>query len=304
MNQPVDQQVDGLIRYGGKALPEGDANGLVRFRVDLGYDGTNFSGWAKQPGLRTVQSVLVKALTLVFGDSGDDFALRVAGRTDAGVHAEMQVAHFDLHPSLLKRMGRSRDLRRKINSLLPSDVRVHSIEVAPPGFDARFSASFRRYRYRIADLASIKNPIQERYTLWMNYELDLIAMQAVALEFYGLHDFASFCKAKPNATTIRELREINISRNPLDFNVVEVEILADAFCHNMVRSLMGALIAVGQGKATHQEVIDTMARKTRVGSFKVMLPQGLTLIEIGYPPVELLAEQAEKSRSMRDIDEA
>ena len=287
MNQPVGRLVDGLIRY----------------RIDLGYDGTEFWGWAKQPGYRTVQAVLVTALSQIFGESADDFGLRVAGRTDAGVHALMQVAHFDLDPALLKRLGRNKDMKYKINTLLPHDVRVHALAIAPAGFDARFSATFRRYRYRIADSLALKNPIQERFTMWTPAELDIVAMKRASLELYGLHDFASFCRAKPRATTIRELREVNISRNLDDFNVIEVELIADAFCHTMVRSIMGGLVAAGQGKATPQDVADTLARKSRVDCFKVQPANGLTLMQIGYPPEEEMGAQAERTRALRLIDD-
>jgi len=287
MNQPVGHLVDGLIRY----------------RIDLGYDGTEFWGWAKQPGYRTVQSVLVKALTQIFGESKNDFGLRVAGRTDAGVHALMQVAHFDLDPALLRRLGRNKDLKYKINTLLPQDVRIHALELAPEGFDARFSATFRRYRYRIADALAQKNPVQARFTMWTATELDILAMKRAALELYGLHDFASFCRAKPRSTTIRELREVNIARIPEDFNVIEVELIADAFCHTMVRSIMGGLIAAGQGKATPQDVADTLARKSRVDSFKVQPANGLTLMQIGYPPESEMGAQAERTRALRLNDD-
>lgn len=288
MNQPVDPKVDGFVRY----------------RANLAYDGTNFAGWAKQPGgLRTVAGEVLLALETIFGESDDDFGLRVAGRTDAGVHAFAQVVHFDLTPKQLKRLGRGPILIWRMNSLLPDDIRIHEITVAPPGFDARFSAAFRRYRYRIADEHAVKDPLKGRYTLWHKRPLDVFNMQAAALELRGLHDFASFCKAREGATTIRELREINISRNAADGDVIEVELLADAFCHNMVRAIIGALIAVGEGKADRQDVARILKQASRVGSFKVALPQGLTLLEIGYPPDEQLASQAEMAKNLRSLDE-
>jgi tRNA pseudouridine38-40 synthase len=287
MNQPVSHKADGLIR----------------FRIDLAYDGTDYWGWAMQPGIPSVQGELVTALTTVFGESSDAFGMRVAGRTDAGVHATAQVAHIDLSPQQLKRLGRSHGMVGKLNDLLPTDIRVHAVTEAPAGFDARFSASYRRYRYRIADGLAPKNPLKSRYVLWLNHELDLLAMKAASLELMGMHDFASFCRRKPNATTIREVRDIQIKRNPLEENMIEVELLADAFCHNMVRSIVGALIAAGEGKATSEDVAEKLSRRTRVGSYKVQPAHGLTLIEIGYPADADLAAQAERARNMRTLDE-
>ena len=287
MNQPVDRSVNGLIRY----------------RLNFAYDGTNYWGFAKQKGFATVQGELVTALTTAFGESKTDFDMRVAGRTDAGVHAYDQVIHIDLSQEQLKRLGRTKGFLGKLNDLLPEDIRVHSVELAPPGFDARFSASYRRYRYRIADGEANKNPLKQRYTHWIKHPLDVTAMQLAAFELIGLHDYASFCRAKVGATTIRHVREISVKRNPADDNVIEVELQADAFCHNMVRSIVGGLIAAGEGKAGPTEIAATLARRTRVGSYKVSPARGLTLIEIGYPADDQLAEQAERARNMRTLDE-
>jgi tRNA pseudouridine38-40 synthase len=296
MIEPVTQLDDGLAR-------------LTRFRIVFSYDGTDFFGWAKQPELRTVQGVILEAMTVIFGESGDDFGIRVAGRTDAGVHALNQQAHFELSNDQLERLGRSLSaienpsyLANRLNSLLPSDVRIHSVSVAAEGFDARFSAIYRRYRYRIADATVTKNPLQARYTLWVDQELDELAMQAAALGLLGLNDFASFCRSRPEATTIRELREVVVSRNRSDDGVIEIELLADAFCHNMVRSIVGALVAVGEGRATADEVKRILDRASRTESFKVVAPHGLTLLEIGYPADSELASQAEKARNMRSLD--
>ena len=296
MNEPVTQQDGGLVR-------------LTRFRMQFSYDGTDFFGWAKQPDLRTVQGVILEAMTVIFGSNEEDFGIRVAGRTDAGVHALNQEAHFELSDQQLERLGRSLPaienpsyLANRLNSLLPSDVRIHSVVAAPAGFDARFSAIHRRYRYRIADAKVSKNPLQSRYTLWLDAELDTLAMQAAAVGLRGLNDFASFCRARPDATTIRELREVIVSRNQADGGVIEIDLLADAFCHNMVRSIVGALVAVGEGKASTEDVKRVLERASRTESFKVVAPHGLTLLEIGYPADSDLAAQAEKARNMRSLD--
>lgn len=287
MTKPVDPKVDGLIRY----------------RLDLAYDGTNYQGWAKQKGLKTVQGEVIKALTTVFGKSKDDFGMRVAGRTDAGVHATGQVIHIDLSPTQLKRLGRTVGMMGSLNDLLPDDIRIQRVSEAPHGFDARYSASFRRYRYLIADGLAPKNPLLARSILWIKHPLDIANMQAAAPTLIGLHDYASFCRPKAGATTIREVRQIKVTRNKRAGNVIEIDLVADAFCHNMVRAIVGALIAAGEGKVDAAGVAATLARRSRAGSFKVQPPHGLTLIEVGYPAVSQLAAQAEMAQNLRSLDE-
>ncbi len=287
MSEPVDLNVDGF----------------TRLRIDFGYDGTDFFGWSKQPELRTIQGAFLEALNLIFGESDIDFSLRVAGRTDAGVHALNQVAHFDLTESQLARLGRETidDIAYKLNRLLADDIRVSKVGVAPAGFDARFSAINRRYRYRLADNLAFKNPLESRFTLDVAGQLHIDAMNEAGAHLLGLHDFASFCKPREGSTTIRELQEITVSR--VAGQVVEVEIQADAFCHNMVRSIVGALIAVGQGRATPAKIKQLLEQTNREGSYKVVSPHGLSLLAIGYPPDDQLAAQAEKAQNMRSLDE-
>lgn len=288
MSEPVDELVDGF----------------TRLRVDFGYDGTDFFGWSKQPELRTIQGEYIKALTLIFGEDENDFGLRVAGRTDAGVHAIGQVLHLDLSEDQLKRLGRNdsmEDIAYKLNSLLPTDIRVSKVSIAPSGFDARFSAINRRYRYRLADQLAAKNPLESRFTLETWGKLDVEAMNQAGQVLIGLHDFASFCKPREGSTTIRELQEITVTRAAN--GVVEIEIQADAFCHNMVRSIVGALIGVGQGKADAAKIKELLEKTNREGSFKVVSPHGLALLAIGYPADELLAQQAREARALRTLED-
>lgn len=287
MTKPVDLEVDGFSRY----------------RIDFGYDGTDFSGFAKQPNLRTVQSELVRAIEVIFGKDPKDFGMRVAGRTDAGVHAQHQVVHVDLSPAQLKRIGRNGDVAGRLNTALPKDIRIYSFEKAPKGFDARFSASFRRYRYRIADRSTAIDPLMIRYVLTLKLDLDIALMRKAAKKLIGLHDFGAFCKPRAGATTIRNLRSIKIKRGTRPLGIIEIELKGDAFCHNMVRSLVGALVAVGRGRASIQDVEDRLKSANRVGSFKVLGAQGLSLIEVGYPKDSKLHSQAEKARKMRSLDE-
>ena len=287
MNQAVDQLVDGLTRY----------------RVDLAYDGTEFNGWAKQPKLRTVHSEIMATLVKIFGPSSNDFGLRVAGRTDAGVHAEHQVFHLDLSPQQLKRLGRSNDLKLKMNSILPSDIRIIKAAVAPKHFHARYGATHRKYRYTIADATSGWNPLKARYNLWLKYPLDLKAMQVVSKEFLGLHDFAAFSKPMPHGTTIRLLRSITVSRNKALGGVIEIELLADAFAHNMVRAIVGALIKAGAGRTNATEIAKALKSKSRTHNYKVVTPEGLSLIEVGYPlnkDLEAQVTMTQHTRSLAD----
>ena len=287
MTKPVDQKVDGFSRY----------------RIDFGYDGTDFAGFAKQPGQRTVQAELVKGLEVIFGRDNKDFAMRVAGRTDAGVHAQHQVVHVDLSPTQITRIGRNPDVASRVNTALPQDIRLFSFEKAPAGFDARYSTIYRRYRYKIADHASFLDPLLVRYVLKLKVDLDLKLMRQAAKQMVGLHDFGAFCKPRAGATTIRNLRYIRITRKRKEGNIVEIELKGDAFCHNMVRSLTGALVAVARGRASVQDVKDRLISANRTGSFKVLGGRGLSLIEVGYPRDAKLAEQAEKARKLRSLDE-
>jgi tRNA pseudouridine38-40 synthase len=285
MTRPVGRSVDGFSRY----------------RIDFGYDGTDFAGFAKQPGFRTVQSELVKGLEVIFGKGSKDFGMRVAGRTDAGVHAQHQVVHIDLSPSQLRRIGRNPDVAGRVNTALPEDIRLFSFEKAPAGFDARYSASFRRYRFRIADKSSFVDPLEIRYVLRLKVDLDLKLMRQAARKMVGVHDFGAFCKPRVGASTVRKIRYIKIRRNPKAGNIVEIELKGDAFCHNMVRALTGALVAVARGRAVVQDVKDRLISANRAGSFKVLGPRGLSLIEVGYPRDSKLAEQAEKARRLRSL---
>jgi tRNA pseudouridine38-40 synthase len=288
MNQAVDQLVDGLIRY----------------RLDLAYDGTDFAGWAKQPKLRTVHGELMKALITIFGPTKNDFSLRVAGRTDAGVHAEHQVVHLDLSPAQIKRLGRSNDLKMKLNAILPTDIRVSNAAVAPKHFHARYGATHRKYRYTIADATSGWNPLKARFNLWIKYPLDLEAMQEASKEFLGLHDFAAFSKPMPHGTTIRLLRSISVKRNKALGGVVEIELLADAFAHNMVRSIVGALIKAGAGRTTALEIAKALKSKSRIGhNYKVVTPEGLSLIEVGYPANKDLEAQVTMTQHTRSLED-
>ncbi len=290
----------------------GPAETATRIRLDISYEGTAFLGWAKQPGLRTVQGELESALATIFGRFGEPPTLTVAGRTDAGVHALDQVAHLDLTPAQLAsldrpprgtkdgpRLGGPDALVRRLNGIagLDSDVYVVRASIAPPGFDARFSAVWRRYEYRVSDADGPRNPLERNRTLWYPAALDVDLMDAAARSLVGLHDWATYCKPRVGATTIRTLQEFGWMRGADGVLVARVK--ADAFCHSMVRSLVGATIAVGEGKLSPERLVELRDELTRTSEFKVVPAKGLTLVELGYPQDDALAARAEQTRARR-----
>ncbi|GLY63520.1 tRNA pseudouridine synthase [Amycolatopsis taiwanensis] len=268
--------------------------GLVRLRLDIAYDGTDFSGWARQPERRTVQGLIEDALAKQPPGISVPRSVVVAGRTDAGVHAVGQVVHVDVVvdeagvPDLVR-------MRRRWNRYLPPDVRVLDARVAPPGFDARFSAIRRHYRYRVSDASWGVDPLLRRDTLAWGRSLSLEAMNAASEALLGLNDFAAFCKRRDGGTTIRELQRFAWRR--LDEHLIEAEVSADAFCHSMVRSLVGAVLQVGEGKrdvAWPAGLLSTGARHSYVAP-----PHALTLVAVDYPPDDQLSSRAEQTRALR-----
>ncbi len=271
--------------------------GQVRVRLDLAYDGSDFSGWARQKGdRRTVQSEVEDALQVVTR-AAERRELTVAGRTDAGVHARGQVAHVDL-PEEVWAEHREKLLRR-LAGRLPHDVRVFRVSEAPPHFNARFSAIWRRYVYRVTDHPGGVDPLQRGHVLWHNWPLDEAAMNEAAAGLLGEHDFAAYCKQREGATTIRTLRRLEWTRRP--DGVLEATVLADAFCHNMVRSLVGAMLFVGDGHRLPSWPAQVLAAGVRDSAVHVVRPHGLTLEEVGYPADELLADRNREARNRRTL---
>jgi tRNA pseudouridine38-40 synthase len=273
----------------------------VRLRLDLAYDGTDFHGWATQPGLRTVQGLLEAALAQVL--RVEAAPVTCAGRTDTGVHARGQVVHVDVAPDVLAASaGRStveptEALLRRLNGVLPADVRVRGLREVPEAFDARFSAVWRRYAYRIADHPALADPLVRRAVLARPRRLDLDAMNAAASGLIGEHDFAAFCKRREGATTVRTLLDLSWGRDAEGLAVASVR--ADAFCHHMVRSLVGALVAVGEGRRPPSWAAEVLAAGVRDAAVTVVPAHGLTLEEVGYPDDAGLAAQATAARRVR-----
>jgi tRNA pseudouridine38-40 synthase len=295
-------------------VPGGDA-GLVRLRLDIAYDGTEFSGWARQPGRRTVQGELEAALATALR-LDEPPRLTVAGRTDAGVHARGQVAHLDVPASRIaitqsgvtpEGTGRAHAhhhasewaarLVRSATGLLSADVRLREIGVAPSGFDARFSAVARRYSYRVAD--GWLDPLRRRDTLAHPRALDVDAMNEASRLLAGEHDFAAFCRRREGASTVRGLLAFDWHRDDAGVAVARVE--ADAFCHSMVRSLVGAVLAVGEGRRDARWLVSLLRAPSRDSAVSVVAPHGLTLEHVRYPDDEELAARARSTRRRRGL---
>jgi tRNA pseudouridine38-40 synthase len=283
----------------------GNGGGLVRLRLEIAYDGTEFAGWAVQAGHRTVAGVLDQALSTVFRVPVQLFA---AGRTDAGVHATGQVAHVDVPADALRharpRSKRTGDgeflpLLRRLARFLPTDVRVRDITRAPAGFDARFSALRRRYEYRLSTAAYGVEPQLARYvTVWPR-PLDVDAMTEASRHLVGLHDFAAFCRKRDRATTIRDLQRLDWTR---DGDLLSAHVTADAFCWSMVRSLVGALLAVGDGRRTPDWCAGLLKMTHRSSAFAAAPARGLTLVGVDYPPDDQLAARTLVTRDLRTRD--
>ena len=281
--------------------------GLVRLRLDLGYDGTNFAGWAMQPGQRTVEETLAAALGQVLRLDPPP-RLAVAGRTDAGVHASGQVAHVDLPIESWRGFpGRSvrppeRELVIRLAGVLPPDLRVFRVTRAAPGFEARFSAIRRRYAYRICDDPAGSPPLRRHDVLWHRRPLDVVAMTEAAATLVGLNDFAAFCKRRDGATTIRTLLTYRWDREASGFAVATV--VADAFCHSMVRALVGVVLPVGDGRRPVEWPAQVLLGAIRHPAVSVAPARGLVLEEVVYPDDEQLAQRAAESRTVRTLPPA
>jgi tRNA pseudouridine38-40 synthase len=272
----------------------------VRLRIDLAYDGGDFHGWAAQPELRTVQGELEAALATVLRVPAVQVVC--AGRTDTGVHARGQVVHLDVGQEELAAAAGRYDgdplaaLQRRLNGVLPDDLSISRVSAAPPGFDARFSPLWRRYAYRICD--GVPDPLTRGHVLAWPRRLDVGAMNDASAALLGLHDFAAFCKQREGATTVRTLLDVTWVR---EGDLLTGAVRADAFCHHMVRSLVGALVAVGEGRRSVPWPAEVLAAGTRDPGVTVVPPHGLTLEEVGYPPDEDLLTRAAETRARREL---
>lgn len=304
-------KISELIKANPALAPQGSATepALVRMCLRLGYDGTAYNGWALQPGLPTVQGVLEAALGMLIRRP---IRTTVAGRTDAGVHARHQMVHFDLTENEYAGLNRGAELDpgyalvRRLRGVLGREggsILVHEAYRAPAGFDARFSALWRRYAYRIADGPSRFDPLTRAFTMWHKNDLDVDLLNAEARSLLGRHDFLSFCKPRERATTIRTLTEFTFERDAS--GIIVVQLKADAFCHNMVRAMIGACLMVGDGREEPGWVAVRLAATVRDSKNILSDPRALVLEEVAYPQDEAeIAERAELTRARRVIDNA
>jgi tRNA pseudouridine38-40 synthase len=261
-------------------------------RLDLSYDGTAFHGWAVQTELRTVQGELMRVLSML---TREHIEIYCAGRTDAGVHARGQVAHLDVTQAqwdALEDAGR-------VNRALPDDIRIHRMDRAPQGFDARFAAIWRRYTYRVCDHSTRMNPLLRHQTLAFHHRLDIDAMNEAAQGLLGLHDFAAYCKPRDYSSTVRQVQSLAWHRE--DASCV-MTIQADAFCHSMVRSIVGAMLPVGDGRKPVSWPAQVLAGGERNVGVTVMPPHPLVLEEVGYPADDELAARQRITRDLRTLD--
>lgn len=297
----------------------GREQATLRWRWDIAYDGTDFHGWARQPGLRTVEQTVTDALRTVLHlpDNTDRSQIEMvcAGRTDSGVHARGQVAHTDLALDILDALQAGTEveatrtsadarwdevggtLLRRMQGVLQPDVAVRAVKRVSADFDARFSALSRRYAYRIADTAVARDPLRSRDVLDHPRTLDLEAMNRAAEGLLGEHDFAAFCRPRPPATTVRTLLACSWHRDGAGRAVLDIR--ADAFCHSMVRAIVGALVAVGEGRRDPSWVHGVLAGATRDPGVRVMPASGLTLEEVVYPAPEDWAHRQVTTRTVR-----
>jgi tRNA pseudouridine38-40 synthase len=265
-------------------------SGFRRLRIELAYDGTNFSGWATQPDRRTVQQCVEEALSKIARINVETI---VAGRTDAGVHATGQVIHVDVP----EEMGLD-DLGYKLNRILDEDVRINKIDIAPPAFHARFSALRRYYEYRILDENKVIQPMARLNTASWYRPLDVDLMNHASALLLGTHDYAAFCKFREGGTTIRTLETYQWRRNREGYLVADV--VADAFCYSMVRNLVGAIVCVADGRKDPEWISTLLENKERVSDSLVFPARGLTLYKVDYPDAAELLERAKKTVARRE----
>jgi tRNA pseudouridine38-40 synthase len=238
-------------------------------RLTLAYDGTEFRGWQRQRGLRTIQGVLEDALERVLRVVP---RLSAAGRTDAGVHARGQVVSFETDADPER-------LRRALNGMLAPELVVTDARAAPSGFDARFSATAREYRYRL-DVSDVPDPFAARFVWHRPGEPAVAEMRRAASLLVGEHDFASFCRRPPDdRVTVRDLERLSVVR---DGDRLEIAARANAFLHQMVRSLVGTLVAVGDRRIPAASMPEILEARDRAAAGPIAPAHGLTLEHVFY----------------------
>lgn len=243
--------------------------------MTVAYDGTPFSGFATQPGVRTIQADLEGAIESALRHP---VTITCAGRTDKGVHARGQVISFDAAADHFD----AGLLARSVNRTLHPAIAVRDVAEAPPDFDARFSCIARTYRYRILN-APVSDPLLANLAWHVREPLELASMRTAADRIIGLHDFASFSKrnkSKPTETHMRRVRRADWSRHG---DTVQFDITASSFTHQMVRSLVGLSVEIGRGSRRAVDMGEALARKDRAAVGSPAPPQGLVFVKAHYP---------------------
>jgi tRNA pseudouridine38-40 synthase len=268
-------------------------SGFFRAKISLSYDGTNFSGWGRQNDRRTVQGEIESALKTLFRH---DLETVVAGRTDAGVHASDQVIHVDLP---IGDFGFDfEDLGYRLNRILTEEIRIKSVERASKDFHARFGALRRRYIYKIQDGLGIIEPVKRLDITPWSRELDVQKMNQAAATLIGEHDFFSFAKFRENSTTIRTLERFDFQRD--SEGLIIGQIAADAFCYNMVRSLIGTMVYIGEGRFPISWAREILEKRERPSDSVVFPARGLTFVGVDYPQDSFLANRANQVMGLRN----
>ena len=268
-------------------------SGFSRLRIDLTYDGSDLSGWAKQPGLRTVQEEVETALSTITRSKA---ATIVAGRTDAGVHAKHQVFHVDLPADI-----DIENLAFRLNQILKSDIRILSAMKAPEYFHARFGATSRRYQYKIIDGGQVTAPLDRYDSAEWFRSLDIDLMNQACQSILGEHDFFTFCKHRQGMSTVKNLMKFDWHRD--EKGVVIGVIEANSFGYNMVRNLVGAAVCVGEGRFEPSWLRKILDEKVRVSDSYVFPAKGLTLLSIQYPPAGQYLATYNQYFTLQDTDE-
>lgn len=268
-------------------------SGFSRLRIDLSYDGSDFSGWAKQLGLRTIQEEIETALSTI---TRTQVATIVAGRTDAGVHAKHQVLHLDLPAEI-----EIENLAFRLNQILKKDIRILSVIRAPQYFHARFGAISRSYQYKITDGGQVTAPLDRYDSAEWFRALDIGLMNQACQSIVGEHDFFTFCKHRQGMSTVKNLIKFDWQRD--EKGVVVGLIQANSFGYNMVRNLVGAAVCVGEGRFEVGWLRKILDEKERVSDSYVFPAKGLTLLSIQYPPAEQYLATYNQYFTLQDADE-
>ena len=245
----------------------------VRYRARVEYDGTDFSGFQVQPGTRTVQGELEAALAQICG--GSLIRVVAAGRTDAGVHAKGQVIAFT-DP----RGRKAAELARALNALLPKDVAIREVLRVPPGFNPRYAARYREYRYTVWN--GPRSPLLERFALGVRDQLDIAAMEQVGSVFVGRHDFSPFGAA--HRQPVRTVHWVHVRRNG---SLVTVDVAADAFLGQMVRRIVAVLLEAGHGKTDEEAVAAALASGRQAFNGAAAPAKGLCLRRVVLGPMRV-----------------